>query len=94
MKTKYERMSKEEKKELFNKFKEEKQTLYKKFRNMFILCYVGIVYSVLVFFYDFFIKHSKLNFIIDIIIFVFCLIALLKIYSMKKEVLNNFALKK
>ena len=61
---------------------------------MFILCYLGIFYSVVVFIYDFFFKKSKVAFILDIVVLVFCVIAVLKIYSTKKELLNNYALKK
>ncbi len=93
MKTKYERMSKEEKKELYNKYKVEKKELVKKMNNMFILVYVGIFYSLVAFIYDFFYKSSKVGYIMDIVIFVFCLLAFLKVFNIKKELLNNYALK-
>ena len=44
MKTKYERMSKEEKKHVYEVYKKEKVELAKKFRNMFILCDFGLIY--------------------------------------------------
>lgn len=93
MKTKYERMSKEEKKELYNKYKVEKKDLAKKMNNMFILIYVGIFYSIIVFMYDFFYKNSRINYILDIVIFIFCLLAFLKVFNIKKELLNNYAVK-
>lgn len=93
MKTKYERMNKNEKKKVLDSFKVEKKELYKKFRNMNILCYAGIFYSFIVFFYDLFIKKSTINYILDIIIFVFSILVLLKVISIKKEVLNNYVLK-
>ena len=93
MKTKYERMSREEKHNLYNRYKKDKVVLYKKLRNMFLLCYMGIGYSIVVFIYDFFFKRSKINYILDIIIFVFCLLAYLKIYSIKKDLLNDYVLK-
>ena len=93
MKTKYERMSREEKKEVINSFKIEKSELYRKFRNMNILCYIGIVYSFIVFFYDLLIKKSTINYILDIIIFVFSVLVLFKVKHIKKEMLNNYVLK-
>ncbi len=93
MKSKYERMSKKEKKDLYNSYKLEKKDIAKKMNNMFFICYFGIVYSILVFIYDFFYKHSRVNYILDIFIFVFSLVTLLKMYSVKKDLLNNYALK-
>lgn len=94
MKTKYERMTKEEKKTLYSEYKKEKYVFAKKMEKMFILCYLGIGYGVLMFIYDFFFKKSTLGYILDIIVFMFCLIAMLKIYSIKKDLLNKYALKK
>lgn len=93
MKTKYERMSKEEKKELYKEYKKEKDVFAKKMEKMFILCYVGVIYGIVMFIYDFFFKKSTIAFILDTVVVVFCLIAVLKLYSTKKELLNNYALK-
>lgn len=93
MKTKYERLSKIEKKNLYNKYKIDKKNIVKKMNNMFVLCYFGIVYSVLMFIYDLFYKHSKFNYVLDIIVFVFCLIAIFKMYSVKRNLLNDYLLK-
>ncbi len=93
MKTKYERMSRLEKKDLYKKYKKDKKEFVIKMERMFLLCYVGIGYSLIIFIYDFFFKKSKINYILDIIIFVFCLVAYLKIYNTKKELLNNYAIK-
>ena len=92
MKTKYERMTKEEKKRVYEIYKEEKVELAKKFRNMFLLSYVGLFYGFILFFYDLFISKSKLNYILDIIVFVFCLISLFVINKLKKDLLNKFVL--
>lgn len=94
MKTKYERMSREEKRKLYKEYKKEKSSFSKKMENMFLLCYIGMAYAVIVFIYDFFYKSSKVGYILDIVVFVFCLLALFKLISTKKELLNNFALKK
>ena len=94
MKTLYERMSREERLELYKEYKNEKASFSKKMEKMFMLCYLGIGYALIVFIYDFFYKKSTVGYILDIIVFVFCLIALFKLCSIKKELLNNFALKK
>lgn len=93
MKTKYERLSKIERKELYLKYKSEKSNIALKMRNMFVLCYVGMIYSIIMFIYDFFYKHNKFSFILDIIILLFCIIILFKTFNTKKELLNNYLLK-
>lgn len=92
MKTKYERMTKEEKKNVYKIFKTEKVEISKKLNKMFILCYIGTIYGFIIFFYDYFITKSKLNYILDIIVFIFCILALLKLNSLKKDLLNKFVL--
>lgn len=94
MKTKYERMTKLEKKELYQEYKKEKNTFAQKMEKMFILCYLGIGYGLITFIYDFFYKKSTVSYILDIIVFIFCLLALLKIISIKKQLLNKYALEK
>ena len=94
MKTKYERMNRREKRELINNYKKNNTIIYKKIRNMFILCYIGFIYSIISFLYDYIIKYSKLNYIIDIIIFIGCILVLYRTNILKKDLLNNYALKK
>lgn len=94
MKTFYERMSREERRELYKEYKNEKASFSKKMEKMFLLCYLGIGYALVVFIYDFFYKRSTVGYILDIIVFVFCLLALFKLINTKKELLNNFALRK
>lgn len=94
MKSKYERMSREEKKEVYKKYKSEKLEFVKKMERMFLLCRIGIVYSVLVFLYDFFLNKNVISYSCDIIIFVFCLIVLIKINNTKKNILNNYVIGK
>lgn len=93
MKTKYERLSKIEKKELYLKYKNEKPDIAMKMRNMFIVCCIGIIYSLAMFVYDFFYKHNKISFILDSIILLFCIIILFKTFNTKKELLNKYLLK-
>lgn len=92
MKTKYERMSKTEKKKVFKAYKKEKPELAKKLKNMFILVYIGMIYGFSLFFYDLFISKSKLNYLLDIIVFLFCLVALLIINKIKTDLLNKFVI--
>ena len=92
MKTKYERMNKEEKKKVYISFKKEKKDLTKKMNRMFTLCYIGISYGFITFFYDLFIMKSKINYILDIIVFLFCLFAILKLNKTKKDLLNKYVL--
>lgn len=94
MKNKYERMSKEEKKEVYKEYKLNKKEFSSKMEKMFILCYVGIGYAILMFIYDFFYKKSTVSYILDIVVFVFSIIALLKVVSIKKDLLNKFVLNK
>ena len=92
MKTKYERMNKIEKNTVYNNFKKNENVLYKKLKRMFILCYVGIVYSVFTFIYDFFLYRGKFSYILDIIIFIICLVALIKTKKEKIKLLNDYVL--
>ena len=79
MKTKYERMSNVEKRNTYKQFKLEKVSLAKKMRNMFILIYLGIGYSIFAFLYDFIFAKSKFGYMLDVIVFIFCLLALLRV---------------
>jgi len=92
VKTKYERMNKVEKRKVYLSYKEEKKELVKKMNRMFILCYIGTFYGFISFFYDLFLMKSKVNYILDIIIFLFCLICILKLNKTKKELLNKYVL--
>lgn len=94
MKTKYERMSKLEKKELYNEYKKEKKVFANKMEKMFNLCYVGIGYGFCMFIFDFFYKKHTLSYVLDIIILAFCLLTLLKIINIKKDLLNKYAIEK
>ena len=94
MKTKYESKNKNEKHTIYNRFKEDKKELYKKLIRMLILCYIGIGYSLIIFIYDLFFKKGEFNYILDIIIFIFCLIYLIKVINVKKDLLNDYILKK
>ena len=93
MKNKYDRMSKEDKKKVRDTFKKEKHSLYIKFVRMYVAIIVGISYSIGVFIYDCFIKKNTFNYILDLVVFVFCIMALIKVILMYKDRLNDTALK-
>ena len=65
----------------------------KKFKTMFLLSYIGILYGGILFLYDFFINKSKINYILDIVVFVFCIISLFVVKKVKKMCLNDFVIK-
>ena len=94
MKTMYERMSRKEKIELYKEYKAIKGELVKKMERMFTLCWFGIGYSIIAFFYDLYINQNKFLYWIDIIIFIFCIAVIVKVYRTKKDLLNNYALEK
>ena len=93
MKTMYERMSRKEKKELYSEYKNEKSEFVKKMEKMFLLCRVGTLYSIFMFLYDF-LKGSVIGYCIDIIIFAFCFIVLIRLHFIRKDLLNNYALER
>lgn len=94
MKTKYERLSKKEQKELFLEYKVEKEELAKKMTRSILITKIAVVLSVFMFLYEFFITKSSLGYWTDIVIFVSSLFALFKFNSMKKDLLNDYLLKK
>ena len=93
MKTKYERMNKDEKKKVHEAFKNDKKDLAKKMNRMYILVYLGIIYGVFSFIYDLFISKSKLNYWLDIVVIVFCIIVYFILFNLKKRILNNYVIK-
>ena len=93
LKTKYERMTKEEKKKLYKEYKLEKKEIAKKMERMFLLVYIGIGYSLLMIVMDI-IKKSTLAYSLDIVLLVFCLVSLWRLIVVKKELLNKFILNK
>lgn len=92
MKTKYERMSKDEQKELYVKYKKEKPELARKLERMLLFSKVGIGLAIFVFIYDVLIKQGLVNYCIDIFLFVFFILTLIKLNSTKKNLLNEFVL--
>jgi len=93
LKTKYERMTKSEKKDVYLEYKKEKPELFKKMKRMIVLIWIGIIYSLVMFIYDLLFK-SVLAYVLDIILLLFCIFALIKMLSTKKDLLNKFVLEK
>ena len=94
MKNKYERMTKEEKKQIYKEYKEQKQELTKKMERMFLLCKIGIIYGIIAVLYDFFITKNNFMIILDGIILLFCIAMLIKMKNTKIDLLNDYVLAK
>ena len=92
MKSKYERLSRREKKEVIKKYRKDNYTIYKKIKNYILLCYIGIIYSIIAFIYDFYMNKIA-GYVIDIVILILSLISLLKVISIKNKILNDYVLK-
>lgn len=90
MKTKYDRMGKEEKKKVYNDFKKAKPIISKKMNRLLTIDIIGIFYSVIAFMYDFFNSKGLFNYIVDVIIFIFCLIVLLTVLKTKNNLLSKY----
>ena len=95
MKNKYQRMSKEEKKELQNKFKQSAygQNLLFRLKRLLIIGIVGICFSLLEFGVAFFNKKDIWDLISGSILFIISLIFIIGSIRTKSKKLNEFALK-
>ena len=94
MKNKYQRMNKEQKKQLYNDFKELKPVFTKKMERMLLICKIGIIYSIVAILYDLLLTNNYVMTIIDGIILLFCIGMFIKTNNTKIDFLNDFAIKK
>lgn len=110
MKIKYDRLTKEEKKQVkidYINASDNNKYVSKKFKNAKIALIIGFVYGFLLFFFDllkelkifdygFSIFNSKmiLNYIYDVGIILLCLVLILLINKKEKEILNRFLINK
>ncbi len=90
MKTRYQRLDKMEKKEIYNQFKIKKKNIYIKMNRMFIICIIGMIYSIIALVFDIYNSSNIFNISLDIIVFIFCLVAYLKTNKTKIDLLNTF----
>lgn len=93
MKNKYERMTKEEKKEIYKEFKDKKSELVKKMERMLLICKIGIVYIIIAIIYDF-LLFNTISLIFDGLILLLCIGMLIKTRNTKIELLNTYAIEK
>ena len=93
MKNKYERMTKEEKKEVYNEYKNEKKELARKMERMLLICKIGIAYFILTLIYDF-ILFNTISLILDGLLLLLCIVALIKTRNTKIDLLNTYVLEK
>ncbi len=95
MKVYYDKLSKEEKKNTKIEFiNDENYKIYKKSNTIVIFCIFGLIVSIVSVIFDFIYKTGILNYVIDGLLFVFSLIVLFRMQSIKKRLLNNYALQK
>lgn len=95
MKTKYQRLTKEEKKEAIAKYNEDEsnKAFYKRLKRIRIVSIIGIVYALLSFVLDTIMKQGVWSFCIDSVLLIFCIVFLLKSHDILVKSINNFLIK-
>lgn len=93
MKSKYERMNKCEKKEVYKQYKLENSELCKKMERALLLGKILFVVIILMFIYDFLVSKSSFNYYIDIFLFIFNILFLIRVCSTKKKLLSDYVIK-
>ena len=97
MKNKYQRLTKEEKKQAKKDYKESNEVnanIYKKLNRLTIISILGIFYAIISFVVDFFLTKNVWDFVIDGILLVFCLVFIIKSQSLLSEQINKFLINK
>ncbi len=97
MKSKYQLLSKEEKKQAKKDYMEASETnkaIYKKLNRLTIISIIGIIYSLISFVIDFFLTKIIWDFVIDAVLLIFCLIFIIKSQSILSEQINKFLISK
>ena len=94
MKNKYQRMTKEEKKEIYLEFKKEKKEFTKKMERMMSFCKLGIIFTIFATLFDIFAINEYKRAIVDGILMLFCILMLIKTNNVKVELLNKFSIEK
>ena len=85
-------MSKEEKKKLFRKFENDKEAslIYIKAHTIYILCFIGVVYSIIATIF-YIVKDVKYYaYLMDAFLFIFCIIFGIKMSKFKKDEFNKY----
>ncbi len=94
MKNYYSRLDNDRKKEVKEKFLKSNECLvYKKANKMFNFALFGTTFGIFSFIFDLTYKNGTINLIIDVFLFVGCLITLLKMNKYKLDEINKYAIK-
>ena len=95
MKLYYKTLSKEEKQKIKIDFlKKKDSTIYKKSTRIITVCIFGMVFSIASLIFDLLYKMGAINYILDLILFIFCTIFLFAFINIQIKEINKFALKK
>lgn len=93
MKNKYQRLSKEEKKQARMDFKNSEfnqNKIYEKGNRLRIFGIIGMIYAILSFGIDFLYKGDIWNFILDAALLIFCLVAFIVIGDILDKQINKY----
>ncbi len=95
MKLYYQRLSREEKKEVKKEFLNEKESIvYKKANNLIFASLGGIIIAIVSIVINYINKVKLLGYIADGILLVFCIIVFLAFMNAKLKEINKYAIKK
>lgn len=85
-------MSKEEKKKLFKEFENDKEAsfIYFKAHKIYLLCFIGVVYSIIATIFDIVKDVKYYAYLMDAFLFIFCIIFGIKMSKFKKNEFNKY----
>lgn len=85
-------MSKEEKKKLFKEFENDKEAsfIYFKAHRIYLLCFIGVVYSIIATIFDIVKDVKYYAYLMDAFLFIFCIIFGIKMSKFKKNEFNKY----
>ena len=94
MKNKYQRMNKQEQKQLYNEYKQEKGEFVKKMERVLFICKIGFIIFIIAILYDLFLTKNYNMAIVDGVILLFCVFMFIRTNNVKINCLNDFAISK
>ena len=85
-------MSKEEKKKLYKEFENDKEAsfIYFKAHKIYLLCFIGVVYSIIATIFDIVKDVKYYAYLMDAFLFIFCIIFGIKMSKFKKSEFNKY----
>ena len=93
MKVYYDKLSKEEKKIVKEKYKSSDDSrVYKKAAKIIIFCILGVLVSIIAGVFDYIYKTGTLNYVIDGFLLIFSVIVLIRMLIIRRKLINKFAL--